>query len=317
MGSPDSTFIQRLHLGQKENTQFTYHDHGLHIERRFSKEGQDPYDAVEYERRTSAIKEPDGTVVFEMKDAEIPRDWSQVASDILAQKYFRKARVPQYEPDGTPKRNPDGTPILGAETSVKQTVHRLAGTWRYWGEKYGYFASAQDARVFYDELVVMLLRQMAAPNSPQWFNTGLHWAYGITGPAQGHSYVDPDTGGLTRSQDAYSHPQPHACFIQSVNDDLVNDGGIMDLWEREARIFKYGSGTGTNFSSLRGTAEPNLPDLPAPKVTLTRYRPKGRCVQVKNGVRKVVKCRAPAKKVPVSKKAAPKKQPPKRVNVTL
>ena len=101
----------------------------------------------------------------------------------------------------------------------------------------------------------MLANQMAAPNSPQWFNTGLNWAYGITGPSQGHYYVDYQTGELTKSEDAYTHPQPHACFIQSVSDDLVNEGGIMDLWVREARLFKYGSGTGSNFSELRGANE--------------------------------------------------------------
>ena len=132
---------------------------------------------------------------------------------------------------------------------------RLAGTWTYWGWKGGYFDTEDDARAFYDELRVMLARQMAAPNSPQWFNTGLHWAYGIDGPAQGHYYVDYQTGELTASASAYEHPQPHACFIQSVADDLVNEGGIMDLWVREARLFKYGSGTGSNFSKLRGDGE--------------------------------------------------------------
>ena len=253
----DSKFIQGLHLGQAEGEQgqFAYSADGLRFVRRFSAEGKSPFDLVEYERRTSIIREPDGTVVFEMKDIEIPKVWSQVATDIIAQKYFRKAGVPQYTAEGKPKLNADGSPLLGSETSVKQTIHRLAGTWRYWGERYGYFASALDAQIFYDELVVMLLKQMAAPNSPQWFNTGLHWAYGITGPAQGHSYVDPDTGVLMMSKDAYSHCQPHACFIQSINDDLVNEGGIMDLWVREARLFKYGSGTGTNFSNLRAKGE--------------------------------------------------------------
>ncbi len=256
MGSTNTKSFQGLKLGQEENTEFVYNENGLRFKRLFSEEGKSPFDMIEYERRTSVIREPDGTLVFEMKDLEIPKSWSQVATDIVAQKYFRKAGVPLHNDDGTPKLNPDGSPMLGSETSVKQTMHRLAGTWRFWGEKYGYFASAQDAQIFYDELVVMLLKQMAAPNSPQWFNTGLNWAYGINGPAQGHHYVDPDTGILTRSADSYSHPQPHACFIQSVSDDLVNEGGIMDLWVREARLFKYGSGTGTNFSGLRGSGEP-------------------------------------------------------------
>jgi len=256
MGPTDSRVIQGLHLGQKEDTKFFYNESGLRFKRKFSVDGQSPYDLVEYDRRTSVIREPDGKIVFEMKDIEIPKNWSQVATDIMAQKYFRKTGVPQYNADGTVKKNTDGSSMLGPETSVKQVVHRLVGTWRYWGERYGYFASAADAQIFYDELAVMLLQQMAAPNSPQWFNTGLHWAYGINSGAQGHYYVDPDTGALTKATDAYSHPQPHACFIQSVHDDLVNEGGIMDLWLREARLFKYGSGTGTNFSNLRGNGEP-------------------------------------------------------------
>lgn len=256
MGPTHSKFIQGIHLGQPKDTTYVYNEDGLRFQRRYSEEGKSPFDMVEYEKRTSVIREPDGTVVFEMKDLEIPKDWSQVATDIIAQKYFRKAGVPQYNADGTQKFNADGSPVLGSETSAKQTMHRLAGTWRYWGEKYGYFASAKDAEIFYDEIVVMLLRQMVAPNSPQWFNTGLHWAYGINSSAQGHYYVDPDTGVITRAKDAYSHPQPHACFIQSIDDDLVNEGGIMDLWVREARLFKYGSGTGTNFSNLRGRGEP-------------------------------------------------------------
>ncbi|MEK7644286.1 MAG: adenosylcobalamin-dependent ribonucleoside-diphosphate reductase [Patescibacteria group bacterium] len=398
MGPTDSKFIQSVKLGEKKGTEFVYNENGLRFQRVFSEEGKNAFDMVEYERRSSIIREPDGTVVFEMKDLEIPKDWSQVATDIIAQKYFRKTGVPQYGADGLIKRNSDGSPMLGSETSAKETVHRLAGTWRYWGEKYGYFASAEDAQIFYDEIVVMLLRQMAAPNSPQWFNTGLFWAYGINSTAQGHYYVDPDNGVMTKAKDAYSHPQPHACgrydtklftdrgildlgevveenltnakvfdgsgfvkilavknngvrklfratlkngnyieftddhliwsapensdeydwvelkntlgckvkfvilssnndgaqeiseqkvisidyigeeevydiqtesgqfcangvvvhncFIQSVKDDLVGDGGIMDLWVREARLFKYGSGTGTNFSGLRGCGEP-------------------------------------------------------------
>ncbi len=237
------------------DSNFLYSENGLKFERRYTKEGISPFDMFDYELRSSVIRETSGRVIFEMHDVEVPKQWSQVATDILAQKYFRKAGVPQYNEDGTPKLNADGSPVLGSEKSMKQVAHRLAGTWRYWGEKYGYFASAKDAKIFYEELVYMLINQMVAPNSPQWFNTGLYWAYGINGPAQGHHYVDPDTGVLTRSVDSYTHPQPHACFIQSVKDDLVNEGGIMDLWVREARLFKYGSGTGTNFSNLRGKGE--------------------------------------------------------------
>jgi len=216
---------------------------GLKFERQNTKEGISPFDLFPYEYRTSAIKNPNGDVVFEMKNVEVPASWSQVATDILAQKYFRKAGVPQ----------PDGS--LGSETSVKQVAHRLADCWRQWGEKHNYFASSDDAQIFYEELVFSIIGQQSAPNSPQWFNTGLHSSYGITGKPQGHYYVDPDTEKLMRSTSAYERPQPHACFILSVSDDLVNEGGIMDLWVREARIFKYGSGVGTNFSSVRGSGE--------------------------------------------------------------
>ena len=131
----------------------------------------------------------------------------------------------------------------------------MAGAWTYWGWKGGYFDSEDDARAFFDEHCCMLAAQICAPNSPQWFNTGLHWAYGIDGPGQGHWFVDHRDGEACPSSSAYERPQPHACFIQSVDDDLVNEGGIMDLWVREARLFKYGSGTGSNFSRLRGEGE--------------------------------------------------------------
>ena len=234
---------------------FKYSSEGLHFPRLFTKEGVSPYDMFKYELRSSVIREPSGKMVFEMNEVEVPTTWSQVATDILAQKYFRKAGVPQYNADGTLQKDASGQPVLGPEHSMKQVAHRLAGTWRYWGEKYGYFATPEDAQIFYEELVFMLISQRVAPNSPQWFNTGLYWAYGINGPAQGHYYVDPENSTLTASVDSYTHPQPHACFIQAVKDDLVNEGGIMDLWIREARLFKYGSGTGTNFSNLRGNGE--------------------------------------------------------------
>lgn len=220
---------------------------GLVIQRYFTKKGENSHGSVQYEKRSSVIRNPDGSIVFEMKDVEVPSSWSQVATDILAQKYFRKA--------GVPTKSENGSVTNGAETSIKQVVHRMAGCWRFWAERYHYFASAEDSQAFYDEVVYMLLNQIAAPNSPQWFNTGLAWAYGIKGPAQGHYYVEPDTRQLKMSEDAYTRPQPHACFIQSVSDDLVNEGGIFDLLTREARIFKYGSGTGTNFSNLRGVGE--------------------------------------------------------------
>ncbi len=228
---------------------------GLRITRRFTEAGKDPYDQFEWSLRDSKITNPDGSVVFEMTGAEIPAQWSQVASDIMVSKYFRKAGVPQVDDGGGPLLDDEGNPVLGPERSAKQVFNRLAGTWRHWGEREGYFASAQDAEAFEDELRYMLANQMAAPNSPQWFNTGLNWAYGLTGPAQGFWYVDGETGKLTESPDSYSRPAPHACFILSVGDDLVNPGGIMDLWVREARIFKFGSGAGSNFSSIRAEDE--------------------------------------------------------------
>jgi ribonucleoside-diphosphate reductase alpha chain len=229
---------------------------GLRIERRFTTEGESPYDSVEWSRRDSRIANPDGSVVFEMTDAEIPAGWSQVAADIMVSKYFRKAGVPQVDHDGNAVLSDDGRPVLGPEQSARQVIDRVAATWRWWGEENGYFDSADDAQIFEDEIAFMLLNQMAAPNSPQWFNTGLHHRYGITGPEQGFWFVDPETDTLTAAPDSYSRPSPHACFIQSVDDDLVNEGGIMDLWVREARLFKFGSGTGTNFSNLRGEGEP-------------------------------------------------------------
>ncbi|TVQ04377.1 MAG: vitamin B12-dependent ribonucleotide reductase [Balneolaceae bacterium] len=230
-----------------------------------------PYDPITFEKRRSEIKNPDGSKIFEMADVFVPSGWSQVATDIIAQKYFRKAGVPvnlkKVAEKGVPRwlqRSIADEKELGKvekkkrythEIDSRQVFNRLAGCWTYWGWKYDYFDSEDDAKIFYDELCYMLATQMAAPNSPQWFNTGLYWAYGINGPAQGHYYVEPETGKLKKSEDAYTHPQPHACFIQSIDDDLVNEGGIMDLWVREARLFKYGSGTGTNFSDLRGSGE--------------------------------------------------------------
>src|SRR5829696_9342315 len=210
---------------------------GLKVERRFTAACEDGYSGVEWSTRTSRITNPDGTVVFEMADAEVPANWSQVASDIMVSKYFRKAGVPQYGASGTPMLDELGNPVLGPERSARQVIGRLTGGWRHWGESNGYFATDADAKAFEDELAHMLVHQMAAPNSPQWFNTGLAFAYGITGPAQGHYATHPTTGEMDHSPDAYTRPQVSACFIQSVNDDLVGEGGIMDLWVREARLF--------------------------------------------------------------------------------
>src|SRR6202166_1948590 len=243
----------------------------MRIERRYTKDGQSAYAEIAFRLTTSEIRNPDGSVVFKLDNVEVPDFWSQVASDVLAQKYFRKAGVParlkKVEENSVPSflwRSvadqeqlevlPEKERYIGEQTS-KQVFDRLAGTWTYWGWKGGYFDSEQDAQAFFDELRYMLAAQICAPNSPQWFNTGLHWAYGIDGPGQGHYYVDFQSGKLTKSKSSYEHPQPHACFIQGVSDDLVNEGGIMDLWVREARLFKYGSGTGSNFSKLRGEGE--------------------------------------------------------------
>jgi ribonucleoside-diphosphate reductase alpha chain len=227
---------------------------GLKVTRKYTSKG-DPYKGIVWEKRSSKIANPDGSVVFEMDDVEIPSTWSQVATDIMVSKYFRKAGVPQVDAEGNVLKDENGEIVLGSETSSRQVFDRLAETWRHWGEKTGYFATKDDAQAFEDELKYMLATQMAAPNSPQWFNTGLNHKYDLTGPAQGFWYVDPKTSKLVEADDSYSRPQPHACFIQSIDDDLVNEGGIMDLWVKEARLFKFGSGTGTNFSHLRGEGE--------------------------------------------------------------
>ncbi len=243
----------------------------MQITRRFTKAGELAYASIAFRKATSEIRNPDGSVVFRAENIDVPAQFSQVAADIIAQKYFRKAGVParlkRVEENDVPSflwrsvadeealaELPEDERYCG-ESDARQVFDRLAGTWTYWGWKGGYFDSEDDASAFRDELAYMLATQRVAPNSPQWFNTGLHWAYGIDGPGQGHFYVDPFTGELKQSDSAYEHPQPHACFIQSVADDLVNEGGIMDLWVREARLFKYGSGTGSNFSHLRGEGE--------------------------------------------------------------
>ncbi|HUI18590.1 MAG TPA: vitamin B12-dependent ribonucleotide reductase, partial [Alphaproteobacteria bacterium] len=243
----------------------------MRIKRLFTESGASPYERIEFRTTASEIRNPDGSVVFHLESFEVPAAWSQVAADVLAQKYFRKAGVPallkavaeEELPPWLWRKVADEEALLAlpkeqrlvGERDARQVFDRLAGTWTYWGWKGGYFEGEEDAHAYFDEMRYMLAAQMAAPNSPQWFNTGLHWAYGIDGPSQGHYYVDFESGKLVRSESAYEHPQPHACFIQSVSDDLVNEGGIMDLWVREARLFKYGSGTGTNFSKLRGDGE--------------------------------------------------------------
>ena len=243
----------------------------MRITRHFTADGKSPYETIPFRPMASEIRNPDGSVVFRQDSVMVPEAWSQVACDILAQKYFRRAGVParlvpmaeKDVPDflwrktaanGELRELPEDARIVG-ETDARQVFDRMAGCWAYWGWKAGFFDSDADARAYYDEMRFMLAAQIAAPNSPQWFNSGLHWAYGIDGASSGHYYIDYRTGQMTAAKSAFERPQPHACFIQSVADDLVNEGGIMDLWVREARLFKYGSGTGTNFSSLRAAGE--------------------------------------------------------------
>lgn len=250
------------------------------------------YESFEFEKHDAVIMGAKGEPIFSQKETIMPKKWSSTARNILAQKYFRRKGVPSetvaVAEDGVPewlqRREPAKNAVMGGETDIRQIVNRLAGTWTYWGWKLGYFSTEEDARAYYDEMRYMLVGQYCAPNSPQWFNTGLHWAYGINGEPQGHwTAIDirdlkhPVIGAEIRNEfspailkeaqkngttvvsmpslSAYGRPQPHACFIQSISDDLVNEGGIMDLWNREARLFKYGSGTGTNFSNIRGSGE--------------------------------------------------------------
>lgn len=250
----DQKIVSDTMLKARENSNLG--SRGLKIKRVYTKQGEDRYAGIEFVKTTSKITNPDGSSVFEMNNIEVPKSWSQVATDILAQKYFRRKGVPLKDVNDEILKDEKGVPLLGGETSAKQTIDRLAGAWRWWGEKYGYFDSKEDADSFEDEIAYMLMTQISAPNSPQWFNTGLNWAYGITGNAQGHWYVDPDSKQLKQSEDAYTRTQAHACFILSIQDDLVNEGGVYDMLMTEARIFKYGSGSGINFSNLRGEGEP-------------------------------------------------------------
>ncbi|MDR2952961.1 MAG: adenosylcobalamin-dependent ribonucleoside-diphosphate reductase, partial [Treponema sp.] len=241
----------------------------MKVKRFFTDPENGPYHGIVWERRKSEIRGDNGKTVFCEDAVIVPSFWSQIASDIIAQKYFRKAGVPAdkaYEwlkwagaGGGAAAFNNDdpgaALPEDGAEHDARQVFHRLAFTWLEWGRKSGYFDSEEDGKAFYDETCFMLARQIAAPNSPQWFNTGLYSVYGIDGPAQGHYYFDPEKNETVKSESAYERPQPHACFILSIDDDLVNEGGIMDLITREARLFKYGSGAGSNFSRIRGMNE--------------------------------------------------------------
>ncbi|HVY48498.1 MAG TPA: vitamin B12-dependent ribonucleotide reductase [Minicystis sp.] len=216
---------------------------GLAFERPRTERGVDPLDQVTWERRSSVITNPDGSVVFKCEGAEIPAGWSQLATDIVVSKYFRKAGLHGKKENG--------------ETSVRQVVHRLARTIREAGERFGgYFATTKDADAFEAELSFLLVNQIGAFNSPVWFNCGLFHRYGIEGTGGNFAWNEEGTAGdvdeIVETATAYERPQCSACFIQSVSDDLMS---IYDLVKHEARLFKYGSGTGTNFSSIRGKQE--------------------------------------------------------------
>jgi ribonucleoside-diphosphate reductase alpha chain len=231
----------------------------MKFERLFTDPSSGPYGDIVFEKRKSEIRGGDGKVIFSEECVIVPSFWSQIAADILAQKYFRKAGVPADKVYEWTKWDKNGAvlpmPEDGAEHDARQVFHRMAYTWMEWGRQSGCFGGAEDEQAFYEATCYMLARQMAAPNSPQWFNTGLYAVYGIDGPAQGHYYYDPEEGAVKKSDSAYKRPQVHACYILSVKDDLVNEGGIIDLIIREARLFKYGSGTGSNFSRIRAQHE--------------------------------------------------------------
>ncbi|MDR2142975.1 MAG: adenosylcobalamin-dependent ribonucleoside-diphosphate reductase, partial [Treponema sp.] len=230
------------------------------VQRFFTSPETGPYNDIVWEKRRSEIRNPDGRAIFREDTVIVPAFWSQIAGDILAQKYFRKAGIPAEKANAWREWAGEPAQVFplpddGAEHDARQVFHRLAYTWLDWGRKNGFFDAGTDEKAFYDETCYMLAHQLAAPNSPQWFNTGLYAVYGIDGPPQGHYYVDPEDGRVKKSDSAYRRPQPHACFILSIEDDLVNEGGIMDLVTREARLFKYGSGTGSNFSKIRAAHE--------------------------------------------------------------
>ncbi len=208
---------------------------GLRVGRYYTEEGIDPLEAIEYERRHSRITEPSGEVVFELKNLEVPKSWSQLATDILASKYCRRA----------------GVPNTGYEVSAKQVINRVASTIRTYGEDQNYFATKNDADIFESELSHILINQHGAFNSPVWFNVGLYHKYGIKGNG-GNYFWDSASNTIKESTDSFSHPQGSACFINSVQDDLLS---IFDLVKTEAKLFKFGSGTGTNFSILRSKDE--------------------------------------------------------------
>ena len=245
--------------------------------RHFTKRSEGPYAGIKLVKRSSIVRDKSGEVLRKMDDIEVPEFWSQTATDMLAQKYLRKAGVPAkteriyaekvYDddlPSWLSPSTPSAGTTFGGETSVVQVVDRLAGHWTYSAWQQGYFRGTsleteELASTFFDEIRYMLIHQMAAPNSPQWFNTGLWWAYGITGENSGTIRAVQSVDGVWHVEEiahSYRYPQVHACFIQGVEDDLISERGIFGLWTREARVFKFGGGSGSNFSNLRGAGEP-------------------------------------------------------------
>jgi len=213
---------------------------GLKIENYFSKPGKHPFEEIKWAWRESKISNPDGSTVFQFDAVEVPESWSQLATDILASKYLRRRGV---------RKNPED---LDYENSAKQVVSRISKSIRQYGEKLGgYFSTPEDASRFEMEICALLIQQIAAFNSPVWFNCGLFETYGIEGQP-GSFYWSPATDRIEPTKNAYENHQCSACFIQSVKDDLM---GIFDLMKYEARLFKYGSGSGSNFSQLRSKYE--------------------------------------------------------------
>ena len=239
--SAPSSQSQRRNIrsrNERLNSRSTPNARKLKVQRVFSDAKVKPFDQVEWEKRTAEITDDSGKVIFKQEGVEVPKSWSILATKVVVSKYF-------YGEQNTGER----------ETSVQQLIHRVARTIADWGVKDGYF-SKEDGEVFYEELAWLCLNQYGAFNSPVWFNVGLYHEYGVgKDSAKGNWYFNRKAEEAQRAPTQYEYPQGSACFIQSVEDDLVNEGGIMDLWVREARLFKYGSGTGSNFSYLRGEGE--------------------------------------------------------------
>ncbi len=244
----------------------------MRISRFYTADLSEPYEGITFSSTSVDVRNADGSGAFAFDDIVVPAHWSGLAADILVRKYFRKSGVPtalrrvpeegvpawlwRHEPDQDVLKDKPEADRFGGEQDARQVFDRLGGFWTYWGWKGGYFDSEDDARVFYDETRRMLALQVFAPNSPQWFNSGLHWAYGVDQSGDGYAIADSGTGEASDAPLAYERSFIHSCFIQSIKDDLVRDGGVIDLIADEAKIAKFGAGTGANFSALRGSNEP-------------------------------------------------------------